>query len=96
MANFLRVLEIETTSYRTGISMDFYEAAKYFKLSADQGCAASQFAYGLCLEYERGASIDLNEAAKYYKLSAGQGHAPPSWRYGMLLTEGKGLDWDVH
>jgi hypothetical protein len=64
------------------------EAARYYRLSADQGNVFSQLNYGRCLEFGKGVSIDLNEAAKYYKLSADQGHAQAQFYYGVLLDTG--------
>jgi TPR repeat protein len=51
------------------------EAAKYYKLSADQGNGHGQNNYGVCLESRNGVSVILIEAAKCYKLLAEQGHA---------------------
>jgi TPR repeat protein len=45
-------------------------AAHYFKLAADQGNAAAQNNYGVCLKKVEGVSIDLKLAAHYFKLAA--------------------------
>jgi TPR repeat protein len=50
------------------------EAAKYYKLSADQGNPFGQYNYGFCLTNGAGVERNLMEAAKYYKLSADQGN----------------------
>jgi serine/threonine protein kinase len=59
--------------YGKGVSKDLSEAAKYYKLSADQCNSHGQNNYGSCLEYGKGVSKDLSEAAKYYKMALEQG-----------------------
>jgi TPR repeat protein len=51
------------------------EAAKFFKLSADQHNAAGQYEYGNALYNGEGVTQDLAEAVKYFKLAADQGNA---------------------
>jgi TPR repeat protein len=58
-----------------GVPKNLVEAAKYFKLSADQGHAAGQNNYGFALKYGEGVPKNLVESAKYLKLSADQGNA---------------------
>jgi TPR repeat protein len=50
--------------------MNFDEAAKYLKMSADQGNADAQYSY-----VGEGVWIDPVEAEKYFKMSADQGNA---------------------
>jgi TPR repeat protein len=50
-------------------------AADYFRLSADQGNAEGQFAYGKSLSNGDGVVMDKSLAAHYFKLSADQGNA---------------------
>jgi TPR repeat protein len=57
--------------------MNLRGAAHYFKLSADQGNAAGQFSYGLCLLNGDGVPIDLCVAAHYFKLAAQQSSVAP-------------------
>jgi TPR repeat protein len=66
-------------------------AAKYYKLAADQNHAKAQFRYGLCLERGRGMEIDLIEAAHYYKLSADHNFVRAQRRYRSCLEKGKGV-----
>jgi serine/threonine protein kinase len=49
------------------------EAAKYYKMAADQGDARCQVNYGLCLKNGDGVSKNFNGAAKYYRMAADQG-----------------------
>jgi TPR repeat protein len=64
-----------------GVSVNLSEAARYYKLSADQGNSNGQNRYGLCLELGKGVSVDLSEAARYYKLSADQGNSDGQFNY---------------
>ena len=51
-----------------GVRQNYEEAARYFKLSADQGNADGQFAYGICLKKGLGVRRDRQEAKRYFKL----------------------------
>jgi TPR repeat protein len=78
-----------------GVSIDVVAAARYYKLSADQGHSAAQNAFGLCLCQGTGISIDFVAAAKYFKLSADQGHSNGQNNYALCLQEGMGVSIDV-
>jgi TPR repeat protein len=80
--------------YGTGVSIDFASAAKYYRLSADQGNSAGQWHYGFCLEYGNGVSIDLASAIEYYRLSADQGNPMGSSAYANCLGIGRGCHRD--
>jgi TPR repeat protein len=60
--------------------MDPSLAARYHKLSADQGHADAQFNYALLLKKGDVIGMDQSLAAHYYKLSADQRHASPRFR----------------
>jgi TPR repeat protein len=70
-------------------------AAYYLKLAADQGIAAAQFNYGMCLQDGEGVSIDMRNAAYYFKLAADQGYAAAQYNYGICLQNGKGVSIDM-
>jgi TPR repeat protein len=55
-----------------GVGKSIRVAYGYYKLSADQGNAAGQLGYGLCLMYIGG---DPLKAIRYFKLSADQNFA---------------------
>jgi TPR repeat protein len=48
--------------------VNYVEAARYFKLSADQGLAVGQLNYGICLHDGIDVSENCVEAARYFKL----------------------------
>jgi TPR repeat protein len=57
-----------------GISKNVHLAAKYYKLSADQGNADAQYAYGLLLKNGEGVSKNVLEARRSLTLAADQGN----------------------
>jgi TPR repeat protein len=71
------------------------EAAQYFKAAADQGHAAAQCHYGICLTNGEGVSQNYVEAARYFRLSADQGNANAQFSYGLCLTTGQSASVDV-
>jgi TPR repeat protein len=56
-----------------GVAQDDVEAAKYFKLSADQGNALGQKEYGIALRDGRGVPKNPGLAAHYLLLASSQG-----------------------
>jgi TPR repeat protein len=59
-----------------GVPKDDREAARLYKLAADQGNAAGQAYLGIFYEQGRGGlPKDDREAARLYKLAADQGNA---------------------
>jgi hypothetical protein len=55
-----------------GVTQDFVEAAKWFRLAAEQGVAEAQYSLGFL--FEKGFWVDKDpvEAAKWYRLAAEQ------------------------
>jgi TPR repeat protein len=74
-----------------GIERDLVQAARYFKLSADQGDSNGQSRYGACLHEGNGIAQDRVEAARYFKLSADQGNRSGQYWYGLCLRDGDGV-----
>jgi TPR repeat protein len=58
-----------------GIERNPIEAAKYYKMAADQGYHVSQWNYGALLMKGEGIERNPIEAAKYYKMAADQGNS---------------------
>ena len=54
---------------------DDAEAAKWFRMAADQGYAASQYKLGVGYANGRGVPEDHAEAVKWYRKAAEQGYA---------------------
>ena len=53
---------------------DYNEAAKWYRLAADQGDADAQYNLAIMYYYGQGVTQDYSEAAKWYRLAAKQGH----------------------
>jgi hypothetical protein len=64
------------------------------KVAADQGIAAAQLNYGICLKKGEGVGIDFQGAAHYFKLAADQGVAGAQYNYGLCLNKGAGYRID--
>jgi hypothetical protein len=59
----------------TGVALDLREAARYFRMAAEQGHSEAQIRLGEMYEYGRGVARDLSEAARYLCMAADQGHS---------------------
>ena len=53
-----------------GVAQDYVEAARWYRLAADQGSALSQYALGMMYYYGQGVATDYIEAFKWVKLAA--------------------------
>jgi TPR repeat protein len=78
-----------------GIGFDQVEAARYYKMSGDQGNAQGQCHYGKCLEHGRGVDRDEVAADHYYLLAASQGVAEAQYLCGHRLLMAHGVDQDL-
>jgi len=58
-----------------GVAKDYAEAARLYRLAADQGHAFAQYLLGSMFEDGRGVAEDRAEAIRLYRLAAAQGHA---------------------
>jgi TPR repeat protein len=58
-----------------GVAQDDAEAARWYRLAAEQGHAGAQFNLGIMFANGRGVGQDDAEAARWYRLAAEQGHA---------------------
>jgi TPR repeat protein len=77
-----------------GVSQDYVQALKWFKLAAAQGEAESQFSLGLMYRKGEGVSQDDTEALKWYRLAAAQGHARAQGNLGAMYADGEGIPQD--
>eukprot|EP01114_Cavostelium_apophysatum_P018085 TRINITY_DN5518_c0_g1_i1.p1 TRINITY_DN5518_c0_g1~~TRINITY_DN5518_c0_g1_i1.p1 ORF type:complete len:348 (+),score=30.73 TRINITY_DN5518_c0_g1_i1:141-1184(+) len=69
-----------------GVTRDVNEAAKLWKLSAEQGVPQGQFAWGICLYYGRGVPAkDVPEAMNWLKKAAHQGNVMAMYNLGRFL-----------
>jgi TPR repeat protein len=69
-----------------GLSQDYAEALKWYRLAATQGDARSQSNLGIMYANGQGVPRDLSEALNWFRLAAAQGDAGVSIR---AYLEGK-------
>jgi TPR repeat protein len=63
------------------------DVARYFKKSADQGYAPTQYLYGLFLQHGSGVEMNQSAAVLFFKLSADQGYVQAQYHLAVLLLE---------
>jgi TPR repeat protein len=73
-----------------GLPIDPKEAAKYFKLAADQHNPEAEFEYARCLFQGLGVAVDFQSAAHYCRLAADQSFPPAENACGIFLQFGFG------
>ena len=78
----------------TGVTQDYKEAGKWYRLSADQGNAGAQFNLGLMYYEGQGVKQDYSEALKWYQLSADQGYSLAQYNLGVMYEDGQGVTKD--
>ena len=78
-----------------GLTKDEKEAARYYKLAADQGHADAQCCLGVSFANGAGVPKNVQEAARYYKLAADQGHAEAQCCLGVCYDVGEGVPKNV-
>ncbi len=76
------------------VPQDYGEAARWYRLAADQGYAAAQIALGLVYYIGLGVPKDHKEAARWYRLAAEQGDAKAQRRLGDMYFNGEGVPQD--
>ncbi|MDO8370187.1 MAG: GIY-YIG nuclease family protein [Candidatus Nitrotoga sp.] len=58
-----------------GVTQNYQEAVKWFRLAAEQGLAKAQFNLGVMYELGQGVTQNYQEAVKWFHLAAQQGNA---------------------
>ncbi|MCB1276147.1 tetratricopeptide repeat protein [Prosthecobacter sp.] len=77
-----------------GIRQDFVEAARWFRMAADQGQTEAKFYLGECYANGWGVDPDLEEAAFWYRQAADGGHPTAQLCLGVCYATGKGVRID--
>ena len=77
-----------------GVAQDSAEAARWFRLAADQGHAEAQFNLGVMYDEGKGVPQDDAEAARWYQLAADQGLTEAQYNLGVTYDEGEGVPQD--
>jgi hypothetical protein len=76
-------------------AQDYAEAARWFRLAAEQGHAEAQYNLGLLYGNGLGVLYDLGAAAKWTRLAAEQGDALAQYNLGVIYHNGEGVPQDV-
>lgn len=79
---------------RGGVEVDYAEAAKWFRKSAEQGYFRAQNRLGLALWQGRGIERNETEAAHWIGRSAKQGWAAAQMGYARMYQTGAGVPQD--
>lgn len=74
-----------------GASMDYKEAAKWYRLAADQGNAGGQTHLAQLYEAGRGVPHDDAEAVKWYQRAAEQGDVNAQYSLAAMFAVGRGV-----
>ena len=77
-----------------GVSEDYAEAVKWYRLAADQGYADAQCNLGVMYDNGQGVPQDYAEAVKWYRLAADQGDAGAQSNLGVMYSDGQGVPQD--
>ena len=77
-----------------GVAQDYVEAARLYRLAAEQGHARARFFLGVMFYNGRGVAQDDGEAVRWYRLAAEQGDAKAQLFLGLGFNIGKGVKQD--
>ena len=77
-----------------GVSQDYAEASKLYRLAADQGNADAQCNLGWMYQNGKGVTQNDAEALKWYRLAAEQGDATGQNNLGLMYEYGQGVTQD--
>lgn len=70
---------------------NYYEAAKWSKIAAEQGNAVAQFDLGVMYGKGQGVRQDYREAVNWYRKAAQQGNAKAQYNLGVMYEQGQGV-----
>jgi uncharacterized protein len=80
-------------TYRTG---NYSEAAKLYRLAAENGNTDARYALGSMYTYGEGMAADYQKAEKWYRLAAENGHRDAQYTLGLIYGSGQqGLAQDL-
>jgi TPR repeat protein len=75
--------------------MDRAEAAKWYRMSAEQGIGTAQNNLGRCYTSGEGVVRNLTEAAKWYRMAAEQENSAGQFNLGWCFENGNGVVRDL-
>lgn len=77
-----------------GVPQSSEEAAKWYRLSAEQGYADAQNNLGVMYEEGEGVARNYEEAMKWYRKAAEAGNRDAPNNIGVMYMTGVGVRWD--
>ena len=77
-----------------GVGRNLAEAAKWYRLAADQGLAQAQHNLGVMYAAGDGVAFDPAQAVGWYLLAANQGHRDAQFNLANHYEEGQGVGQD--
>ena len=79
---------------RNGVAVGLSEAARWYRLAADQGHAGAQNGLGYAYQNGRGVGVDYAEARKWLEKSAANGNLTAQSNLGLMYRNGQGVARD--
>ena len=73
-----------------GVTQDKIEAARWYRLAAEQGHASAQFNLGSMYDIGDGVPQDDSETLHWFRLAAEQGHPTAQYNVGVMYDNGRG------
>jgi TPR repeat protein len=80
--------------YGNGVEADPFEAARWFRIAADQDNNNAQYNLGVMYMQGTGVIADFNEALKLFQRAADQGDAPAQFTLATFYVNGRGVPRD--
>ena len=77
-----------------GVTQDYQEALKWWKLAAERGNSNAQYNRGVMYRDGHGVTQDYKEAVKWFRLAADQGFAEAQFNLGTMYVAGRGVIQD--
>ena len=77
-----------------GVAQDYTEAAKWYRLAADQGSGDAQSNLGNMYRWGYGVSQDYVQALQWYRLAADQGNSHAQYNIGIMYSYALGVKQD--
>ena len=77
-----------------GFQQDYTQAAKWFRLAAEQGNVDAQYNLGTMYSNGQGVPQDYAQAVKWLRLAAEQGDASAQNSLGLMYGKGEGVPED--
>ncbi len=82
------------TELGDGMTQDYAEAVRWYRLAGEQGHAEAQATLGSMYRNGEGVAQDYAEAVRWYRLAGEQGHADAQATLGSMYENGEGVAQD--